>query len=94
MSKVVMDACAAWTYTGKLWSNDVGSPETQWSVCLGQARSLRSVRLVWSIWFIWWVSSNQTHETDRIDQTDEIDQMNKTGWQTVSASCQVKTFSL
>ena len=26
-------------------------------------------------------------ETDQIDETDRTDQMNRTGWQTFSASC-------
>jgi len=36
LSTVVMDARAVWTYSGKLWRNDVGPLETQWSVCLGE----------------------------------------------------------
>jgi len=34
--------------------------------------------VVWSFWSIWLGSCNQTNQTD---------QMNKTSWQTISASC-------
>jgi len=31
-----MDACAAWIYTGKLWSNGVGLPKTNGLYVWGQ----------------------------------------------------------
>ena len=48
---------------------------------LSQAGQVRSVWSIWSIWLVWF---------NQIDETDRTDQMNKTGWRTLSASCESK----